>query len=981
MLLPHLLPAPRLRRLLLDQASTLGHKALLGPSILTLPQWLNEVAAPPAPPLSPQAQELILVETLHRHRGLFKDSDPWLLAGNLLELFAQLTLHRVTLPAELNAFIQRLSGAYGLGSRAPTALSMEAKLVHTLWHAWHRQLRDEGQLDPQAAYITQLDDSLAALDPNTQLYIAGHAELTPPERRWADALAERGQLTLVNHGEGVALLTSGPAPQTDNTPNSDSSSFSPREKVRMRGSTSKVVEHDNPPHPNPLPEGEGVSLHADQQPSSDGNAESASDPYTQYLDEIFTGMNTDSGPAPLKERAHRFAAHHAASPARERLLVYTAPHAEAEARAVDIQVRRWLLAGKRRIAIVSDDRKLARRIRALLERADVNLHDAAGWALSTTAAASALERWLETVEEDFAYRPLTDLLKSPFAFPHWDRDELLTAVYRFERDLIIHENIPRNLQRYRRHLAYRRQRWPQAAGNAVEALLNEVEEAAKPLLPLLHGGHPQAPQRWLDALEHSLHRLGIAVTFAQDAAGDRILQELRVMRQALAGRHLKIGWREFRTWLGRTLERFNFQPPTVAAAVQLLGLEQSALVRCDALILAGATAQHLPGAGEPSPFFNEAVRRELGLPGLQQRYDTRFHYFRGLLEAAPQLLITLRREEDGEPVLPSPWVEALLAFERFAYDRALDDDGLAALVDQPATQVIRSDTPTLPSPQDMPAPAAPATLLPEHLSANAYQQVVDCPYQFFAARCLQLTAPEIVREALEKSDYGQRIHKALQLFHSGGEGFPEPFPQPITAAKRSAAIAHLEEISRAVFAKDLEDNFEHRGWLQRWRQVIPRYIDWQIERNLAWRVAATEIDLNTQYQTLKLKGRIDRIDRGAAGSAIVDYKTGVTPNQDEVSEGEAVQLPFYALLSDDPVQRVEYLRLEDHRFGSQAALEGEDLHALIGENGKRLQTVMQQIADGAPLPAWGDDDTCRYCAMAGVCRREVWEHHLEFPAG
>ena len=109
-------------------------------------------------------------------------------------------------------------------------------------------------------------------------------------------------------------------------------------------------------------------------------------------------------------------------------------------------------------------------------------------------------------------------------------------------------------------------RWPQAVGTTVEDLLNDVEDAAKALLPLVRSERAQAPHRWLDALEESLQRLGMTETFAEDAAGDRILQELQVMRQALAGRHLKMGWREFRTWLGRTLERFNFQPPTAAAA-------------------------------------------------------------------------------------------------------------------------------------------------------------------------------------------------------------------------------------------------------------------------------------------------------------------------------------------------------------------------------------------------------------------------------
>ena len=903
-LLPQLLDAPRLRRCLLDEALALGHRALLGPTILTLRRWLDETAPLPTASLSPQAQELILVETLNRHRALFGDSDPWLLAGNLLELFAQLTLHRVTLPADLDVFVQRLRTAYRLGARASAALSTEANLVHTLWHAWHRQLHDEGRLDPQAAYITQLDNSLSALDPNVHIFLAGHASLTPPEQRWVSVLTERGRLT--------TLLQS-------NVP-----------------------------------------------------TETATDPYTEYLDTVFATIHDDAEHVPFRERAQGFAARHPAGPAAERLFIYAAPHAEAEARAVDIQVRRWLLQGKRRIAIVTEDRRLARRVRALLERADVALHDAGGWALSTTAASAALERWLETLEDDFAYQPLTDLLKSPFVFPRRDRHELLASVYRFEQDLVIHENIPRNLQRYRRHLAYRRTRWPQAAGAAVQAMLDDLETAAKPLLPLLRGEHAQAPQRYLDALEDSLQRLGLAETLARDAAGERILQELQVMRQALADRRIKMRWREFRTWLGRTLERYNFQPPTTVSPVQLLGLEKSALACYDALIIAGATAQHLPGAGEPSPFFNEAVRRELGLPGLQQRYDTRFHYFRRLLQAAPQVLITARQEEDAEPALASPWLEALQSFHSFAYGAPLSDDGLADLVDHPGAQVVRSDTVALPAPQSMPAPRIPPALLPDKLSANAYQQLMNCPYQFFAARGLRLAAPETVREALEKSDFGQRVHLVLHAFHSGADGYPGPFQETVTAANRDAAIRSLEDISRTVFAKDLEDNFMHRGWLLRWRQVIPEYIDWQIERERSWRVAGTEIAVETRRGELTLRGRIDRLDRGGEGSGIVDYKTGITPHLDEVLSGEEVQLPFYALLADEPVQRVEYLSLDSNRFGSRAVMEGEILQDIVAKNGERLRAVMNQLANGAPAPAWGDDHTCRFCAMAGLCRRAVW---------
>ncbi len=102
------------------------------------------------------------------------------------------------------------------------------------------------------------------------------------------------------------------------------------------------------------------------------------------------------------------------SPATERLAVLDAAEAEPEARAIELQVRIWWLEGKRNIGIVTNDRKLARRVRALLERANILIQDAAGWRLSTTSAAAALIRWLDCIESNFFYGSLLDLLKSPF---------------------------------------------------------------------------------------------------------------------------------------------------------------------------------------------------------------------------------------------------------------------------------------------------------------------------------------------------------------------------------------------------------------------------------------------------------------------------------------------------------------------------------------------------------------------------------------
>src|SRR6202022_3672068 len=91
----------------------------------------------------------------------------------------------------------------------------------------------------------------------------------------------------------------------------------------------------------------------------------------------------------------------------------------------------WLQAGKSCIAIIAQDRVVARRMRALLERAQVFVFDETGWKLSTTRAASAIAALLDVVATRAETAALLDLLKSPFLFADVrDKSERVMAIER-----------------------------------------------------------------------------------------------------------------------------------------------------------------------------------------------------------------------------------------------------------------------------------------------------------------------------------------------------------------------------------------------------------------------------------------------------------------------------------------------------------------------------------------------------------------------
>ncbi len=797
-------------------------------------------------------------------------------------------------------------------------------MVQLLWSAWHERLNVKALEDQTRQYTQGLVRSLEALPSDARIYLAGFVDFTVNEIDWIEALLNRGCLTLVLQGS-IA-----------NEPDDAGTRL-----LRAVHAPSRVID--------------------------------SRDAFSGFLDRVFI-----AGDENLRHRALDQAAASPASPARGRLVLHQAADAESEARAIDVQVRRWLARGRRDIGIVTNDRKLARRVRALLERANVGLQDAGGWALSTTSAATALARWLECVERDFPHAALLDLLKSPFLQPGLPGPGLDRLVPVFEQDVVRACNIASGIEHYYFGLERARDNWQNESGDmhaALTQMLDRLKGAAADLYLLMQARLRPAVE-FLAALRKSLEITGLSHGFAADAAGRELRAVLEEMQSAARQSALHVSWSGFSQWLRRCMEQRRFHPPMPGRGVELMSFAESRLYRFEALIVAGAVREHLPGTISAPPYFNDSARTELGLPSLARRYATLFEDFRRLLEAAPCVMVSLRREAEGERLAPSPWVERLRAFHELAYHDSLNDPELDWLVQQPDTVIVNREAP-LPEPVPPPAAHLPASLLPATFTAMDYQRLINCPYQFFSARGLGLSPEDEVREEMEKKDYGNHVHRILQAFHSGVPGLPGPWRGKLDNSTRSEAETMLREISGKVFARDLRRRFLSRGWLHRWEKCIPAYLDWETNRAATWRVEATEIRKDRRYQEGKtqitLTGRIDRLDRGRDGHGIIDYKTGAVPTNEQVQAGEYIQLPFYGLLLEgEKISQAAFLMLDEEAVREKTTLSGESFAMLRTAVRERLLLLKRRLDAGAAMPAWGDMETCRLCEMEGLCRREMW---------
>ena len=654
-----------------------------------------------------------------------------------------------------------------------------------------------------------------------------------------------------------------------------------------------------------------------------------------------------------------------------RLRLFGAHGMEQEAQAADVQVRRWLIEGRQSIAVVVQKRLVARRLRALLERAEVQVQDETGWIFSTLAVSTVLMRWLEAVQGDFYYQDVLDLLKSPFLFADHPAQRK-QAAYQFEQ-LVRKHGVVAHLPDF---ITLAEREFPELI-QPLARLRQAARLLASPRLPLA---------KWLSCLHESLEILGVIQGWRQDAAGQQLMQLLTLWQEELQSDSTLCNFAEWRRWLSQQLDLNTYRDVAVESPVLFTHLPATRWRSFDAVLLIGCDATHLPAPANAGQWFNDAVRATLGLPlSTTQQAQVRDDLL-GLLAMNGTVLASWQASQNGEPNLLSPHLEMLRAQHLLAFGHDLMETELGRMLEQAKVRIEDSDRKGLPRTtkelrskllregfriQDsggMPRPVVSPELLPQSISPSGYNALVACPYQYFARHVLKLNELDEVREELDKRDYGTWVHAVLQRFHN---------EIPVLQTQdRVAAEQVMQRVSDEVFATALTHDYLAQAWLLRWQALIPAYLDWQLENEAAgWRYQGSEVPFKIEVtENLVLRGRLDRVDaylNEPDNLSVLDYKTqSIQILKSKLKEpGEDVQLACYATAVS--ASTAAFVSLEEETVLAVAPV--DEMETLAQLNFERLKTIFSQLRAGAGLPAHGAEKVCGYCEMKGLCRRGEWE--------
>ncbi len=655
------------------------------------------------------------------------------------------------------------------------------------------------------------------------------------------------------------------------------------------------------------------------------------------------------------------------------LVCYSANNIEDEATAALNAIKRWLVAGKRNIAVVALDRLAARRLRALAERDQILISDEIGWPFSTTVSATAIMRWLEAKRDGFYFETLIDLIKSPFIFAdlenEWTKPRIKAAVLLIEH-AIRRASVVAGLLRVREALL----RLPVQEDNSIVedalALLDRLIEADR-----VFTSARRTAAAWLAALGESLKTLGLDVGLVRDAVGADLLAHLANAETDVASSRVNLSIGEWMDWLRTQMEEARFRDQTIDSSIVMTSLEATRFRNFDAAILIGASAANLPGKPAKTGIFNQSVRRQLGLSTHAEALEIITHDLLGLLNRSGETWIGWQSNGGSadEPASPSPWVAALLLqMKRGGGFSAANADLKQAVSETPTSMGISSYV------ASRPTPVLALGQVPQKISASGYQSLIDCPYQYFSRAVLKLRSPDEVEEEMEKRDFGEFVHDILHRFHRRFS--------VVTGVDAIELRNGLLKETEVVFAAAVEQNFMARAWRLQWESAIDAYLSWQLTREeQGWRWHAGEFKNGFSWplengESFRLEGRLDRIDQrvfdGVKQTAVIDYKArAASALQAKLkSAGEDVQLPVYAALAeaahpDYQVTEAAYLSVERNHVKQVAYPEPHD----IGEaHVVRLNAMFEALHKQAPLPAQGVEKVCNFCEARRLCRRDYW---------
>jgi ATP-dependent helicase/nuclease subunit B len=629
-----------------------------------------------------------------------------------------------------------------------------------------------------------------------------------------------------------------------------------------------------------------------------------------------------------------------------------------EGEVIALVLRHALETDGKTAALVTPDRRLARRVASSLRRWGVEIDDSAGMPLDKTVPGVFLRQVADMVAAGFAPVVLLAACKHPLAASGMATAAMRRAARLLERRVLRGPKPAPGLAGLRAALA----ECGAGAGEMAEMtrLIAAIAAAVAPLAEAC-GRRTVALRDLIVAHVESAERF--AATDAEDGAarlwsgeaGDALAEFVNGLLRA-ADALPAIPPASYPDMLDALMggqavrPRYGRHP-----RLNIWGPLEARLQQADLVVLGGLNEGVWPGDPSPDPWMSRPMQKQFGLPLPERRIGLAAHDF-VQLAAAREVVLTRAEKTDGTPTVPSRW---LLRLETVLRGCGADADfapdarwlGLQKGLNAPGEKI----EPKAPSPRP------PVAARPRRLSVTRIETWMRDPYSIYAREILRLRPLDPLEADPGAAERGTMIHKAL-------DDFIGQHPGALPADADRLLIALGEEAFGAALARPAVRAF----WWPRFVRIARWFVDQEREERAGIVSSRTEvagrIDLAAPAGPFTLTAHADRIDRRVEGAlSIIDYKTGTVPSEKQIKAGYAPQLPLEAVIASaggfegvpgTPVGRLAHWRLSGGEPAGTVREVKEDVPTLAAEARDRLAKLIAAFDDpetpyvSTPEPDW-----------------------------
>ena len=692
----------------------------------------------------------------------------------------------------------------------------------------------------------------------------------------------------------------------------------------------------------------------------------------------------------------------------EGISLIVAPNAQDEAEAVALILREAVETPGKTAALVSPDRLLARRVAIRLEAWGIRVDDSAGRPFAKTVPGTFLALVAEAAVHRFAPAQIMSLLKHPlcrlglaafdvrrfgraleisaFRAPYLGKglDGIAAALKKSERDAANRERL---------HPAASRL-WDEDRAGARDVVAR-LSAAFAPLSKLYDDQRPHTLRDFAEAhatvaeaiavlpVESDTDKETVSNPLWQGEAGalaqaffmsllDPAMPEIAIQSAGYADLYRSLLARE------NVRERSPVHP-----RVAIWGPFEARLQQADVIVLGSLNEGTWPEAAEPGAWLNRPMRQSLKLPAPEEDIGRAAHDFASLL-GAERVYLTRAQKINGVPTVPSRWlmrISALLGGMNLSEALKPDQPWLAWARARDAideTKRIRIAAPE---------PRPSLSLRPRRMSVTRVQDWMTNPYAVYARAILKLEPLPALGQSPDQSLRGALVHEVLSRFASQyPAALPPDFKQRLDTIAADVLTSYTGHARVAAF----------------WMPRLARFLEWFAAGEAARRDGVSQVIAETSGSLVldapggpfTLTARADRIDNGATGLVITDYKTGVIPNDTAVRENRAPQLPLEAAialgqsgfpgLSGKSVAALRYIRASGGEPpGEEKRIKVADIAALAADAQRGLERLVADFDDAAtPYRAIRRPGfRYEYDDYAHLARVAEWSAHAEDDGG